>query len=63
MAGLISREELLEARQKKSPKKPHLTLTEKYDICCLADESPLSNEDFARKELKDAIDDATFKGL
>ena len=46
MAGLISREELLEARQKKSPKKPHLTLTEKYDICCLADESPLSNEDF-----------------
>ena len=47
MAGLISREELLEARQKKSPKKPHLTLTDKYDVCCLADESPLSNEDFA----------------
>ena len=44
MAGLISREELLAAQQKKCPRKPHLTLTEKYDSCRLADESPLSNE-------------------
>ena len=31
MAELISREELLAAQQQKSPKKPHLKLTEKYD--------------------------------
>ena len=42
MAGQITREELLAAQQNKSPKKPHLKLTEKYDICCLAEESPLS---------------------
>ena len=42
MAGQIIREELLAAQQNKSPKKPHLKLTEKYDICCLAEESPLS---------------------
>ena len=50
MAGQITREELLAAQQNKSPKKPHLKLTEKYDICCLAEESPLSNEDFADED-------------
>lgn len=45
----ISREELLAAKQKESPKKVHLTLQEKYDICCLAEESPLSNYDFAEE--------------
>ena len=39
MAGQITREELLAAQQNKSPKKPHLKLTEKYDICCLAEEA------------------------
>ena len=44
MAGPISQEEFLEARQNKSPKKPHLTLQDKYDICCPADESPATIE-------------------
>lgn len=34
----VSREELM-ALQKKSPKKVHLLLREKYDICCVADET------------------------
>jgi len=46
MAGQITREELRAAQQNKSPKKPHLKLTEKYDICCQAEESPLSNEEY-----------------
>ena len=45
----VSREDLLSA-QKKSPKlKVHMTLQEKYDICCLADESPLPNCDFENR--------------
>lgn len=40
MAG-PSRDDLV-AQHKKSPKKVHMSLQEKYDVCCLADESPLS---------------------